>query len=40
MWKENLNIRAIIKYILVGLSIVVSLSMNYNQPLKTLIVFA
>ena len=37
MLKENLNIKAIIKYILVGLSIIVSLSMNYNQSLKTLI---
>lgn len=40
MWKENQSIRAIIKYILVFLSIIVSLSMNYNQSLKTLLVFA
>ncbi len=37
MLKENLNIRAIIKYILVVSSMFVSHSMNYNQSLETLI---
>lgn len=37
MWKEKPVNKMILKYILVGLSIIVSLSMNYNQSLKTLI---
>lgn len=37
MLKENLNIKAIIKYILVGLSMIASHLMSYEQSIETLI---
>lgn len=40
MLKENLNIKAITKYILVGLSMIASHFMSYNQSLETLIALA